>query len=301
MGDEDDLDVPVLRADELVEQEEEAPGEVLLHRVHRAGRVHDADHDGVRLLLHVGDHVPVGEVVLVEREAPLGAAHGRHRGLSGVFPVAPQARGGELAAHPLARRAPLVEPDADADGAIALALRDPVGFQLAQRLAFEVGQLEVLEHDVDQLLERDVGLVVVGAWLVPGLVLALAGLLGLADHLAVLRLAGALADAGDVVAVDELVFADAADRDLDDLVPVLPDDRLLRDDVGDVLADGLANLQAVTGAVARRAVTAFGVGGVERPEDRLDGAAHGCRAGAGQSFQRLLAAYLSTTSTQLGQ
>jgi len=62
-----------------------------------------------------------------------------------------------------------------------------------------------------------------------------------------------------VVAVDELVFADAADRDLDDLVPVFPDDRLLRDDVGNVLADRLADLQAVAGAVARRAVATFGV------------------------------------------
>ena len=43
---------------------------------------------------------------------------------------------------------------------------------LAQRLALEVGQLEVLEHDVDELLERDVGLVVVDAGLVAGLVLA---------------------------------------------------------------------------------------------------------------------------------
>src|SRR5439155_26693966 len=165
-----------------------------------------------------------------------------------------------------------------------------------------VRELEVLEHDVDQLLERDVGLVVVAARLIARPVLALAVLLRLADDLPALRLAVALADAGDVVAVDELVLADAADRDLDDLPPILPDDRLLRDDVRDVLADRLADLQTVPRAVAGGAVAALGVGVLERPEDRFDGAVHGRRGregqtgSAGQSFQRLLAAYLRTMS-----
>src|SRR5919198_6615799 len=152
----------------------------------------------------------------------------------------------EPALPPLADGAPLVEADADADLPVALALGEAVGLDLAERLPLEVGELEVLEHDVDELLERDVGLVVVGARLVAGPVLAgPARLLHLADDLAGLGVAGPLAHAGGVVAVDELVLADAADRDLDDLLAVLPDDRLLRDDVGDVVADGLADLQAV--------------------------------------------------------
>src|SRR5207253_8243582 len=87
--------------------------------------------DGVRLLLHVGDHVAVREVVLVEGEAPLRARRdlGRH---PDRVPLAGQAGGGELAPHALTRRAPLVEPDADTDRAIALALRDPEGLQLAE-------------------------------------------------------------------------------------------------------------------------------------------------------------------------
>src|SRR5262249_60129718 len=113
-----------------------------------------------------------------------------------------------------------------------------------------------------------VGPVVALPRLVPGLVLAaLALLLHLADDLAVLRVAVALADAGDVVTVDELVLADAADRDLDDLLAVLPDDRLLRDDVGDVVADGLADLQAVPGPVTGGAIAPLGVGRLEGAED----------------------------------
>ena len=146
---------------------------------------------------------------------------------------------------------------------------------LAQRLPLEVGQLEVLEHDVDQLFERDVGLVVVGAGLIAGLVLAALPLaLHLADDLAVLRLAGPLADPGGVVAVDEAVLADAADRDLDDLVAVLPDDRLFRDDVGDVVADRLPHLQAVARAITRGTVAPLGVGRLEGAEDGLEGGAH---------------------------
>src|SRR3989454_5037141 len=299
--DEDDLHVAVLGADELVEEEEEAARQVLLHGVHGARGVHDAHHDGVRLPLHVGHHVAVDQIVLVEGEAVRGGRqHGLGRRLEGGGVTAR-----ELPLHPLADGAALVEADADADRPVALVLGEPVGLDLAEGLALQVRELQVLEHNVDQLLQRDVGLVVVTAGLVPGLVLALAGLLGLADHLAGLRLAVPLADARGVLAVDELVLADAADGDLDDLLAVLPDDRLLRDDVRDVLADRLADLQTVASAIARRAVTALGAGAFERPEDGLEGAVHGRRGRptgtAGQSFQRLLAAYLSTTSTQLSQ
>ena len=74
----------------------------------------------------------------------------------------------------LPRGAPLVQPDADADLAIALALEGALGGHLAQRAALDVGQFEILEHDLDQLLQRNVGLVVVHAGPVAGLVLALA-------------------------------------------------------------------------------------------------------------------------------
>src|SRR5213593_1283626 len=302
--DEDDLHVAVLGADELVEEEEEAARQVLLHGVHGPRGVHDARHDGVRLPLHVGHHVAVDQVVLVEGEA-LGG--GSERGLGGDLEGGGGARvaARELPLHPLADGAALVEADADADRAVALALDEPVGLDLAEGLALQVRELQVLEHDVDQLLQGDVGLVVVAAGLVAGLVLALAGLLRPADHLPGLRLAVPLADTGGVLAIDELVLADAADGDLDDLLAVLPDDRLLRDDVRDVLADRLADLEPVAGPVAGRAIAALGAGAFEGPKDGVEGTLHGRRqdrpAPAGQSFQRLLAAYLSTTSTQLSQ
>src|SRR2546422_211286 len=272
--DEDDLHVAVLGADELVEEEEEAARQVLLHGVHGPRGVHDAHDDGVRLPLHVGHHVAVDQVVLVEGEALAGGPErDLGRGLEGGLGVGVAAR--ELPLDALADGAALVEADTDADLAVALALGEPVGLDLAQRLALQVRQLEVLEHDVDQLLQRDVGLVVVAAGLVAGPVLALAGLLRLADHLPGLRLAVSLADAGGVVAVDELVLADAADGDLDDLLAVLPDDRLLRDDVRDVLADRLADLESMPRSIPGRAVTALRDGGLERPEDGLEGAVHG--------------------------
>ena len=252
VGDEDDFDVAVLGADELVEQEEEAARQILLHRVHRARGVHDAQHHGVGLLAHVGDQMLEGQVVVVERETPLlvlgavGLAR-RHHALD-----------------PRPHRAALVEALANADLAVALALGGALGGDLAQALAFEVGELEVLEHQVDELVEADVGLVVVDARAVAGAVrLALAVALLAADHLARLRLAVALADARGGVAVDEAILLDAADRDLDDAIAILPDDRLLGDDVGDVLADRLAHLVAVPGAVAGGAVAALGVGGAE--------------------------------------
>ena len=110
VGDEDDLDVAVLRGDELVEQEEEGAREILLHRVHRSRRIHDADHDGVRLAFLFGNDVAIGQVVVVEREALV----------LDVFAVLPTS--GELAAKLRAHGPSLVETNADADRSVALAL-----------------------------------------------------------------------------------------------------------------------------------------------------------------------------------
>src|SRR5262249_23275018 len=81
----------------------------------------------------------------------------------------------------------------------------------------------------------------------------------LADDLPALRVAVALADGRRVVAVDESVLADAANRHLDDAIAVLSDDGFLRDDVRDVLADRLADLQAMPRTITRGAVAPFGV------------------------------------------
>src|SRR5262249_27889500 len=219
--------------------------------------VHEAEHHGVGLLAHVGDHVAVDQIVVVEREA---LRTGRLGGGWRVKPTDPaMLRRRHLAPRTFAGGASFVEPDADADGAISLPLRHPERFDLTQRLALEIGELEVLEHDVDELLERDVGLIVVGAGLIPRLVLAGALRAGLADHLAALGVAVSLSDARSVVSVDEAILADAADRDLDDPIAVLSDDGFLRDDVRDVLADRLADLHAMPRTVARGAIAPLGV------------------------------------------
>src|SRR3546814_6535052 len=78
--DEDDIRVPVPAADELVEQEKEAPGEILLHRAHRAGGIHDADDDGIRLRLDVGNAAPIAQIVLMKGETVLARGVGQRRG-----------------------------------------------------------------------------------------------------------------------------------------------------------------------------------------------------------------------------
>ena len=127
------------------------------------------------------DHVAEDQVIVVEREAR--AARPRNE-CSLVCRVA--RRRAHLRAF---AGAALVEADAHANGAVALALGEALRGDLAQRLAFEVRQFQILEHDLDQFLEGDVGLVVVDAGAVAGLAvaLALAVLAGLADDLAGLR------------------------------------------------------------------------------------------------------------------
>ena len=68
MGDEDDLDVLIARAQEAVEQKKETARQVFFHRVHGAGGVHDAEHDGVRLAPDFRHRMMVMQIVLVKRK-----------------------------------------------------------------------------------------------------------------------------------------------------------------------------------------------------------------------------------------
>ena len=215
-------------------------------------------------LAGVLDQPLVSQVLAAEREAlwlVIVLQRGRGRALTRPWRQLARSAGRHLAAQARLGGAPAIEVDAHADAPVALALGDPLGHHFAQDLALHVRELEILEHDLDQLLERDVGLVVVDPRLIAGASRSVAVLLRLADHLP--RLGAALAGAGLglVVAIDEPVFLDAPDRDLDDPVAVAADDRLFGDDVGDIVPDRLAQLFAMALPVARAAVRAQRVRG----------------------------------------
>ncbi len=110
--------------------------------------------------------------------------------------------------------------------AIPLALGGAVRWNFAKGAPFEVGQFEILEHDIDEFLERDVGFVIIdpGAIAGPAISFTLAFLAGLANHLSGPRLAIALAYARGIVAVYEAVFLDPAQGNLDYLIFVFADD-----------------------------------------------------------------------------
>ena len=66
----------------------------------------------------------------------------------------------------------------------------------------------------------------------------------------------ALADSGDILAVDEPILLHPSDRHLDDPVVVFTDDRFLGDNVGDVVAIASRTL-AMAQTVAGAAITAL--------------------------------------------
>ena len=151
-------------------------------------------------------------------------------------------------------------------------LKERIGWNLAQSAAFQVGQFEILEHDLDQFIQRDVGLVIIDSGAVAGLAVAfaLAVLAGLAHDLAGAGVALALAGAGRVVAIDKTVFLDPAEWNLDHAIAVFADDRFFRDDVGDIFADRLADFLAMTRAIACRAVGVFRVGAAVFAKDAFE-------------------------------
>src|SRR5262249_42182566 len=146
---------------------------------------------------------------------------------------------------------------------ITLALGRPVGGNFAQRAPLKVREFEVLEHDVDQLFERDVSFVVVDAGAVasPAVALALALPTDFADDLPGPRLTIALSHPRAILAIDEAVFLDAAERNLDDLIPVFADNGLFGDDVGDIFTNRLTHFFTMAQTVAGGTVGTFGIGG----------------------------------------
>ena len=108
---------------------------------------------------------------------------------------------------------------------LASVLRD----NLLERLSLKLGKLQIIEHDSDKFFEGDVGLKGVNARLIAALAaLALAILIPLLNHIARLLLPVTLRDTRRVLTVDEAIFLNGTDWDLDYLVAVTTDNRLLR-------------------------------------------------------------------------
>ena len=79
-----------------------------------------------------------------------------------------------LALDPRARGALLVQAHSDAFAAKSLVAELALDLDLAEPLALDVGEFQILEHEVDQFIQADIGLVVVDAGPVAGLLAAFA-------------------------------------------------------------------------------------------------------------------------------
>lgn len=230
MRNEDDFDVLVTPRDELEEQEEEAARQIFLGRVHGSRCIHDAQDHRVRFPVDLRGSMFVSQIVLVEGDALVGELRGHD------FPPSLNGLG---APQLLADSATSIKSDSQADSPVSFSLALAKGLDRVHVLSFEVRQIEVLEHDVDQFVERNICLVVVD----PGLLTGVAGLstpgFGLLpdDITALDIIAGAFSDLVRVVTVDETVLLESANGDLDDSITGASDDRFFRDDVRDVVAD----------------------------------------------------------------
>ena len=96
-------------------------------------------------------------------------------------------------------------------------------------------------------------------------------LAGLADDLAGARIAVALGSAGRIIAEDETVLLDSAQRNLDDAVFVFADDRFFGDDVGDIFANRFANFLPMPQPVAGGTIRPLSVGDPVFAEDSIAG------------------------------
>jgi hypothetical protein len=132
-----------------------------------------------------------------------------------------------------------------------------------ERLSLKLWELKVIKHDCNELLEGNIGLKSVD----PGLVstfstLPLALLVSLLNDITGLLLTISLSDPRRVFAVNEAVLLHRADWNLDDLVPITPDDRLLREDIPYVVADRILDLLSVSQPISGAPVGALRAGNI---------------------------------------
>ncbi len=181
MCNKDDLHLIITRADELVEQKEEASGQILLQAVHRARRVHDADDDRVAFLARLVDQTAVSQILLAKRKAGLAFIMFGQIGLvltinewQALSDPPPNLRlDGTFA----------IEMHTNAGLAVTLALTRPLSEGLLEDLPLHIGEFQILEHDVDQLVDRDLRLVDILTRMIAGRPLTLLALSGRADDI----------------------------------------------------------------------------------------------------------------------
>src|SRR5438093_1024902 len=97
----------------------------------------------------------------VPPDSPLWEKSPSVKAFAGIDVVMLLVAGRELTAHLGLHRAAFVQAHADTDLPVALALGQARRGDLPEFAALEVGELEVLEHDVDELFERHIGFVIV--------------------------------------------------------------------------------------------------------------------------------------------
>jgi hypothetical protein len=135
--------------------------------------------------------------------------------------------------HPPSRaisgRRAFIESWAYARSSVSLSLASVLRDNLLERLSLKLGKLQIVEHDSDKFFEGDVGLKGVNARLIAALAaLTLSILIPLLNHIARLLLPVTLRDTWRVLTVDEAIFLNGTDWNLDYLVAVTTDNRLLR-------------------------------------------------------------------------
>ena len=220
--DELDVDVLVLGAQEAGHPEEERAGDVFFKLAHRTGRIHHRQHDGLRMrLLNLLPRL-VAQVVGGDLQAGLAAER--------------------IALDRFDQRALLV--DVVGQPFFANVVKTDVGRgHPIVLLALQVRQFEVFEQQLLNFVDGDFRLKIVDARLIPGPFalgwpMPLLTARVLAQHVADLRFPVALSAVLLLVeVVSETVLIQGTDRHFDNLPPVVHDDALFGDEIGQILFD----------------------------------------------------------------
>src|SRR5580704_3765667 len=225
LGDRVVDDVPrleplVLAAQPSIDPERFDAHDLLLLVAHRPGDVHDEEHHGVRLRQRRGPPGPI-PAILAHRhdDRVLGVVRPGHdlppqRLAEGALEVAQRLRAGP--------------PDPD----VAVLLRDDP----LLALGLDAGELQLLAHDLRQLLQRQLDLQGVLARLVAGLAAAVG--VGIALAQAVADVALPLPDAAPILAAEaEPGDVDLRQGDGDQVLALAADQLALRDVLAQVLLD----------------------------------------------------------------
>src|SRR3989338_5298945 len=233
----------------MIQKQKETPCQILFHGIHGSRGVHNAEHYRIGLRARFGIHMFKYHVVLMIGKTRLLVPHYTATTCTALCRI--------LSADTIECRTLFIKTYPNTGLAVSFALAHPISHNLAQNLSLHIGEFEIFKYKVQNLLKRHIRLIIINARLIPRLVFScsLCLTISLANYLTRLGITIALPYPRRIVSIDKPILFDATNRHLDNLFTVTADDRLIIENLMQIVLDRPSDFFPMPSSVASASIT----------------------------------------------